>query len=369
MSDSVAIVPDPKGMMQAHEAHEVEEDHAHTGQEVHEGEEEHAATEEDAKQVAYEEEVPYADEAEEQDERVHDEDDGPAAPDQVAFEAEQPAPSPNADAAAAEAVDVDALGFIDNTQPLLWQVFMGPRVGILTPEQYMDAVFKHVQPRVERVQFLHTAMEPYVRTSGKAVLKFWLPVIVALCAASMVGHGVATTGAAMAVGGALWLPIEYFAHRVVFHSLGRVLAQSRLGRTLHFALHGAHHRYPRAGILLLPPWTTALLGVPVFFLLCLVLGWLVLPVYAGLVSAFLAYDFTHSALHSSKAEVHGVARAFGPYATRWLQTLRARHVRHHLKPKHLFGITSDLLDRACGTADGSITGTATAAGNVRDVHV
>jgi hypothetical protein len=269
-------------------------------------------------------------------------------PEPIATVESKPNATAEPDTTAEPEPEPDALAFMDTSRPLLPQVLFNGNP--MTGAAYMDAVFGHVQYSVTSIQLLPTVLEPWVRTTPAAVCKFWLPVVAALFAASLLGHTVGETLLGTTVGAALWVPLEYAMHRFVFHGLGKVVGGNPVLRTAHFALHGVHHRYPRAGVLLLPPWSAAGLGAPILTLLLLVLGWAALPVFAGCACAYLGYDFAHSLMHERKVDVQSWLEPLGGRAVEFVQGLRTAHMQHHATPDHGFGITSRMMDHACGTA-------------------
>src|SRR6266446_8718538 len=78
----------------------------------------------------------------------------------------------------------------------------------------------------------------------------------------------------------LWTLIEYLIHRYVFH----YQPKTRLGKRLHYIIHGVHHDYPNdARRLVMPPSISIPLAVLFYVLFLLVFGRLASGVFAGLV--------------------------------------------------------------------------------------
>jgi sterol desaturase/sphingolipid hydroxylase (fatty acid hydroxylase superfamily) len=128
----------------------------------------------------------------------------------------------------------------------------------------------------------------------------------------------------------LWTLLEYLIHRYIFH----YEPKTRLGKRLHYIIHGVHHDYPNdARRLVMPPS----ISIPLAFLFygaLLLIFWRLTPaVFAGLVFGYVCYDMLHYATHHF-AMKRGV----------WLW-LKQYHLRHHYKDDQVgFGISSPLWD-------------------------
>lgn len=78
----------------------------------------------------------------------------------------------------------------------------------------------------------------------------------------------------------LWTLAEYVIHRVVFHAQPR----SRLGRKVHFLVHGIHHAYPRDSTrLVMPPLVSLPLAAAFFVLFKLAFGNFYQPMWIGFI--------------------------------------------------------------------------------------
>jgi 4-hydroxysphinganine ceramide fatty acyl 2-hydroxylase len=128
----------------------------------------------------------------------------------------------------------------------------------------------------------------------------------------------------------LWTLLEYLIHRYIFH----YEPKTRLGKRLHYVIHGVHHDYPNdARRLVMPPS----ISVPLAFLFygaLLLIFWRLTPaVFAGLVFGYVCYDMLHYATHH-----------FAMKGGVWVW-LKQYHLRHHYKDDHVgFGISSPLWD-------------------------
>jgi 4-hydroxysphinganine ceramide fatty acyl 2-hydroxylase len=128
----------------------------------------------------------------------------------------------------------------------------------------------------------------------------------------------------------LWTLLEYLIHRYVFH----YEPKTRLGKRLHYIIHGVHHDYPNdARRLVMPPSVSIPLAFLFYGLFVLIFRHLAPSVFAGLVFGYVCYDMLHYATHHFPMK-RGI----------WLW-LKQYHLRHHYKDDHLgFGISSPLWD-------------------------
>ena len=134
----------------------------------------------------------------------------------------------------------------------------------------------------------------------------------------------------------IWTLLEYVVHRYVFH----YEPKSRVGKTLHFIIHGVHHDYPNdASRLVLPPVISLPLATLFYFLLAISFRGFAPPIWAGLISGYLCYDMIHYATHHF---------AMKNRVGRWL---KQHHLRHHYKDDDAgYGVSSPLWDHIFGTA-------------------
>jgi dihydroceramide fatty acyl 2-hydroxylase len=183
-------------------------------------------------------------------------------------------------------------------------------------------------PLLERLSRVHPAVPPLL----------YLPVTVFLLARAISHEDLAPLPVAgVFLGGlAFWSLAEYLLHRFVFH----LEPDNRLGRRLHFIIHGVHHDYPHDPMrLVMPPSVSVPLATLVYLLFLVLLGpaWS-LPFFAGFLIGYLIYDMTHYHIHHHRSD------------NRLSLLLRRYHYRHHFQQSDRgFGVTSPLWDKAFQT--------------------
>ena len=118
-----------------------------------------------------------------------------------------------------------------------------------------------------------------------------------------------------------------------------LMAQVRLGVLFAYLIHGVHHAFPEdRRRWLMPPVVTVPVAIGLFLALRLLIGTASLPVFAGALFGYLAYDLLHYASHA------GALRGRVP------RYLRQHHLTHHYRiPESRFGVSSPLWDRVFGT--------------------
>jgi len=128
----------------------------------------------------------------------------------------------------------------------------------------------------------------------------------------------------------LWTLLEYLIHRYIFH----YQPKTRIGKRLHYIIHGVHHDYPNdAQRLVMPPSVSIPLAFFFYGVFLLIFGYVAPAVFAGLVFGYVCYDMLHYATHHFPMK-RGV----------WLW-LKQYHLRHHYKDDHVgYGISSPLWD-------------------------
>ena len=277
------------------------------------------------------------------------------------------APLPSASSSTSASVGVDP------RRPLVWQV------GALG-EEYEAWV--HTPEDVPNPRFFRSDWaEALTKTSWWAVPAVWLPFVTAtLVAVARQRAGLPIAAAALiftAGAGLLWPLLEYAVHRFVFHvrrasacsssahsraagapiadalaatvpALANIQVRTRSywGNTLHFMIHGCHHKHPMDPLrLVFPPVAAA---VPVLALLGLALALsrsapmaraALLTLHAGTVSGYVAYDLLHYSLHH--ATLRGERQ----------RRLQRHHIAHHFRhQRQAFSISTTWIDALLGTS-------------------
>jgi dihydroceramide fatty acyl 2-hydroxylase len=159
----------------------------------------------------------------------------------------------------------------------------------------------------------------------------YLPVVILLVyvAGRAVSAGAAAAG--FLGGYILWTLVEYFGHRFLFHHR----FTTPLGQRAQFLMHGVHHDHPNDPLrLVMPPLMSVPIMVAAWVMLHAVFGpTLCLPVLAGFVAGYLAYDMLHYHLHHRQPK------------TRIGRILRFRHMHHHFRDDtSCFGVSAPWWD-------------------------
>jgi len=133
----------------------------------------------------------------------------------------------------------------------------------------------------------------------------------------------------------IWTLLEYIIHRHLFHYEPR----TRVGKQLHFIVHGVHHDYPNdAKRLVMPPAVSIPLAIAFFGFFFGVFGRFAPAVSAGFAFGYICYDTIHYAIHHFPMK-RGVGR--------WLKQY---HLRHHFHDDQAgYGVSSPLWDYVFGT--------------------
>jgi dihydroceramide fatty acyl 2-hydroxylase len=167
---------------------------------------------------------------------------------------------------------------------------------------------------------------------------FYIPIVAGLLGRALWTH-VTTVAFAVAffvVGWVIWDVLEYVIHRGFFHWEGN----GPITRRIHSIAHGYHHQYPDDPLRLVMPLGAS---IPLASVIAGLL-WLVhvpavtIPIFAGIVSAYLFYDFTHWSTH------------YRTPLTSWGKAIRAHHMAHHFAVHDKnFGISHRWIDAILGT--------------------
>ncbi|XWS16693.1 hypothetical protein CRYUN_Cryun34aG0112900 [Craigia yunnanensis] len=272
---------------------------------------------------------------------------------------------------------------VDLNKPLVFQV------GHLG-ETYQDWVYQPIVSKEGPRFFESDFWESLTRTVWWAIPTIWLPVVCWCISMSLrMGHTLPQIALMVCFGIFVWTFLEYTLHRFLFH----IETTSYWGNTIHYLLHGCHHKHPMDGLrLVFPPAAAAVLCIPLCifcfnscsFIYCMMIGssdqkhfvarkshvflnysnsllstyrlfllslyqfWnlvklLATPsttpaVFGGGLLGYVIYDVTHYYLH------HGQPTKQVP------KSLKKYHLNHHFRIQNKgFGITSAFWDRVFGT--------------------
>nr|XP_027089116.1 dihydroceramide fatty acyl 2-hydroxylase FAH1-like [Coffea arabica] len=225
-----------------------------------------------------------------------------------------------------------AQGFtVDLNKPLVFQV------GHLG-ESYQEWVHQPIVSKEGPRFFGSDFWEFLTRTEWWVIPIVWLPVVCWFVSKSIVmGHTLPQIALTVVTGIGVWTLLEYTLHRFLFH----IKTKSYWGNTIHYLLHGCHHKHPMDGLrLVFPPAATAVLCLPVFLQLFKLISTpsTAPALFGGGLLGYVMYDVTHYYLH------HGQPTSEVP------KNLKKYHLNHHFRIQNKgFGITSSLWDKVFGT--------------------
>jgi sterol desaturase/sphingolipid hydroxylase (fatty acid hydroxylase superfamily) len=163
----------------------------------------------------------------------------------------------------------------------------------------------------------------------------FLPLIAWVGAAGLSAIGLGPFFLSVVSGVVLWTIAEYIIHRWAFHFEPR----SKMGKRLHFLVHGIHHAYPRDSTRLVMPPLVSLPLAGLFYLMFMgLLAPYHQPVWVGFVAGYVGYDMIHYAVH----HVNLTSR-LGRY-------LKKHHMHHHfVNPDRAFGVSNPVWDSIFAT--------------------
>jgi len=225
----------------------------------------------------------------------------------------------------------DAPFEVDLSKPLVFQV---GHLGDRYDEWVHQAIVTKKGPRL----FEWDWMEALTNTCWWVIPLIWLPVVV-FAEREAIRNGVKPANIPLYMLGGLviWTFLEYNLHRFLFHAKTSTYWMN----TLHYLLHGCHHKHPQDPYrLVFPP------ALNLVFTACILLPFTpfleyrhVMALYGGGLLGYVCYDCTHFWVHfgvSTKVPI--------------FYSLRRYHLGHHFKSQNLgFGITSPSWDWVYGT--------------------
>ncbi|KAL2484180.1 Fatty acid 2-hydroxylase 1 [Forsythia ovata] len=224
-----------------------------------------------------------------------------------------------------------AQGFtVDLNKPLVFQV------GHLG-EDYQEWVHQPIASKEGPRFFESDFWEFLTRNEWWVIPLIWLPVVSWFILMSIrMGLGILSVAVLVAFGILAWTLLEYTLHRFLFH----IKTKSYWGNTIHYLLHGCHHKHPMDGLrLVFPPTATAILCIPFWKFIRLISTASTAPaLFGGCLLGYVMYDVTHYYVH------HGQPTSDIP------KSLKKYHLNHHFRIQNKgFGITSSLWDKVFGT--------------------
>lgn len=235
---------------------------------------------------------------------------------------------------------------VDWSKPIFWQV------GSLG-DKYMDWVHSPIDTSLRL--FHNDFVETFSKAYWWTVPPFWVPILLMALWDSysrfqtetinwnIIGLGDVQVSTMLFpvlffLGFLLWTIVEYMVHRWIFHSSPP--ADSKFLITVHFLLHGQHHKSPMDKTRLVFPHVPACcLAVIIYFIYSSLAPVAVAHVIlAGTILGYICYDLTHYYLHH------------GNPSLKYFRDLKTYHVKHHFKTQDQgFGISSKIWDFPFGT--------------------
>ncbi|KAJ1680218.1 fatty acid alpha-hydroxylase [Spiromyces aspiralis] len=231
---------------------------------------------------------------------------------------------------------IDKVEFLDLSKPLLWQLWNAN----FSRDFYLEQVHKPHHLPHPAIMFENKFLELFTRTPWWFIPIYWTPIFLIMWDLGTSHIDLSGMISSVAAGLVLWTLIEYTIHRWAFH-IDNNIPDHPYAVFAHFLLHGFHHYLPMDSMrLVMPPALSTAIG------LCILgIARLTFPpgimhgVCCGLIIGYVLYDECHYWLH------HGIANS------KWLQALKAYHLRHHYSDyKSGFGITSPLWDKVLNSS-------------------
>src|SRR5256714_12861827 len=139
-------------------------------------------------------------------------------------------------------------------------------------------------------------MEFFSRVHPVTPLILYLPVVGYMLYLSLWQRQfpVVIVGVLFLLGILLWTLLEYLIHRYIFH----YEPKTRIGKRLHYIIHGVHHDYPNdARRLVMPPSVSVPLAFLFYGIFLLIFCCFASIAFAGLVFGYVCYDMLHYATH------------------------------------------------------------------------
>lgn len=178
--------------------------------------------------------------------------------------------------------------------------------------------------------FKNRILENLAYTSALTLNTIFIPLILFFGYLSFEKHSIPTVTIGISVGLFLWSFIEYIMHRFAFH----FKFKNEKLKWFHSIFHLSHHqhlhdkrKYQTLILLSLPS------GFLYYFILKLIVGNYIEPVFTGFIAGYVLYEFTHASTHKMKME------------STFVKQLKQHHMHHHfLDQEKNFGVTSPFWD-------------------------
>ena len=219
---------------------------------------------------------------------------------------------------------------VNLNKPMVFQV---GHLGEAYEEWVHQPIISKETPRF----FANNFLEFLTRTVWWAIPLIWIPVVWWFVSKSVqMGLPSPQLAVTLVAGIFIWTLLEYSLHRFLFH----IKTKNYWGNTFHYLIHGCHHKHPMDGLrLVFPPAGTAIILVPLWHLIKLLLPPSAAPAFlGGGLFGYIIYDCTHYYLH------HGKPSKGMSY------DLKRFHMNHHFRIQDKgFGITSSFWDKVFRT--------------------
>ncbi|XP_020707180.2 fatty acid 2-hydroxylase [Athalia rosae] len=194
--------------------------------------------------------------------------------------------------------------------------------------------------------FASDLMEGLTVTPWYMIPIVWIPIslffIYRGCMFDLTGNVVDSTQTiifALCWGILLWTLLEYTLHRKLFHM--KPSPHSKTLITLHFLMHGLHHKAPfDSQRLVFPPVPAVFLAIVIYTIYKIIFPIILINfIIAGIMIGYLCYDMTHYYLHYGSPKAHT-----------YMYTMKRYHNYHHFSHHDEgFGISNRLWDYVFGT--------------------
>lgn len=175
-------------------------------------------------------------------------------------------------------------------------------------------------------------MEAFSKTHWTVPIWLFVPAIGYLCYLTYdYGLSFITSFLMFILGLFVWTFAEYFMHRIVFH----YQPKSKIGKRIHWIMHGVHHDYPQDSKRLVLPPSLSIPFASIFFLLYYSFIPLpeLFPFFSGFLLGYLFYDIGHYAMHHFS------------FKNSIFKKIKLYHMKHHyVEPDAGYGVSSPLWD-------------------------